>query len=53
MEAEPETLAAAELPLTKLQIAEVNRKDLSNTAMLLWDHQPAGQVAPACSTSAR
>ena len=43
LEAEPETLAAAELLLTKLQIAEVNRKDLSDTAMLLWDHQPAGR----------
>jgi Uncharacterised nucleotidyltransferase len=38
LEAEPETLAAAELLLTKLQIAEVNAKDLSDTAMLLWDH---------------
>ena len=46
LEAEPETLAAAELLLTKLQIAEVNRKDLSDTAMLLWDHQPAGQDGP-------
>ena len=45
LEAEPETLAAAELLLTKLQIAEVNRKDLSDTAMLLWDHQP-GQRRP-------
>jgi hypothetical protein len=41
LEAEPETLAAAELLLTKLQIAEVNRKDLSDVAMLLWDHEPA------------
>ena len=40
LEAEPETLAAAELLLTKLQIAEVNAKDLSDTAMLLWDHEP-------------
>jgi len=46
LEAEPETLAAAELLLTKLQIAEVNRKDLSDTAMLLWDHQPASQDGP-------
>ena len=46
LEAEPETLAAAELLLTKLQIAEVNRKDLSDTAMLLWDHQPAGEDGP-------
>jgi hypothetical protein len=40
LEAEGQTLAAAELLLTKLQIAEVNRKDLSDVAMLLWDHQP-------------
>jgi len=41
LETEPETLAAAELLLTKLQVAEVNRKDLSDVAMLLWDHEPA------------
>ena len=40
LEAEPLTLAAAELLLTKLQIAEVNAKDLSDAAMLLWDHEP-------------
>jgi hypothetical protein len=41
LEAEPETLAVAELLLTKLQIAEINAKDLSDVAMLLWDHEPA------------
>jgi hypothetical protein len=46
LEAEPETLAAAELLLTKLQIAEVNRKDLSDTAMLLWDHAPGSADGP-------
>lgn len=46
LEAEPETLAAAELLLTKLQIAEVNRKDLSDAAMLLWDHQPGDSDGP-------
>jgi hypothetical protein len=46
LEAEPETLAAAELLLTKLQIAEVNRKDLSDVAMLLWDHEPADDDGP-------
>jgi hypothetical protein len=40
LEAEPETLAVAELLLTKLQIAEINAKDLSDVAMLLWDHEP-------------
>jgi hypothetical protein len=42
LEAEAETLPAAELMLTKLQIAEVNRKDLSDVAMMLWDHEPGG-----------
>jgi hypothetical protein len=46
LEAEPETLAAAELLLTKLQIAEVNAKDLSDIAMLLWDHQPGEADGP-------
>ncbi|HTR92727.1 MAG TPA: hypothetical protein VMI73_13425 [Trebonia sp.] len=46
LEAEPETLAAAELLLTKLQIAEVNAKDLSDTAMLLWDHEPGAADGP-------
>jgi hypothetical protein len=48
LEAEPGgvTLPAAELLLTKLQIAEVNRKDLSDTAMLLWDHAPATADGP-------
>jgi hypothetical protein len=48
LEAEPGalTLPAAELLLTKLQIAEVNRKDLSDTVMLLWDHTPAADDGP-------
>jgi len=46
LEAEPETLAAAELLLTKLQIAEINAKDLSDAAMLLWDHEPAAADGP-------
>ncbi len=41
LRAEPVTLPAAELLLTKLQIAELNRKDASDTAMLLADHEPA------------
>ena len=40
LDTEPETLPATELLLTKLQIAEVNAKDISDTAMLLWDHEP-------------
>ncbi len=35
------TLPAAELLLTKLQIAEINHKDASDTAMLLADHELA------------
>jgi len=46
LEAEPDTLAAAELLLTKLQIAEINAKDMSDIAMLLWDHQPGGADGP-------
>jgi hypothetical protein len=46
LEAEPETLATAELLLTKLQIAEINAKDLSDVAMLLWDHQPGDADGP-------
>jgi len=41
LELETPTLPAAELLLTKLQVAEVNRKDLSDAAMLLWDHELA------------
>jgi hypothetical protein len=46
LEAEPETLAAAELLLTKLQIAEINAKDVSDVAMLLWDHEPGDADGP-------
>jgi hypothetical protein len=41
---EPLTLPAAELLLTKMQIAEVNAKDLSDAAMLLWDHEPVSSA---------
>jgi hypothetical protein len=46
LEIEPETLPAADLLLTKLQIAEINRKDLSDVAMLLWNHEPADGDGP-------
>ena len=57
LEAEPETLAVAELLLTKLQLAEIDGKDMSDVAMLLWDHGPAGsdgelnlsQLAATCA----
>jgi hypothetical protein len=47
LEAEPYTLAGAELLLTKLQIAEINAKDVSDVAMLLWDHEPSGSAVSA------
>jgi hypothetical protein len=53
LEAESETLAAAELLLTKLQIAEVNAKDLSDVAMLLWDHEPGDGDGPGRLNTAR
>jgi hypothetical protein len=53
LEVEPETLAAAELLLTKLQVAEVNAKDLSDAAMLLWDHEPAAADGPGLLNAAR
>jgi hypothetical protein len=53
LEAEPETLAAAELLLTKLQVAEVNAKDLSDAAMLLWDHEPADADGPGLLNAAQ
>jgi hypothetical protein len=43
---EPVTLPAAELLLTKLQIAELNHKDASDTAMLLTDHALAESDGP-------
>ena len=50
---EPLTLPAAELLLTKLQIAELNRKDASATAMLLADHEPGAQDGPGRLNGAR
>ncbi|MHB1538285.1 MAG: hypothetical protein ACYCUM_11230 [Solirubrobacteraceae bacterium] len=41
LELDPMTLPAADLLLAKLQVAEVNRKDLSDAAMLLLDHELA------------
>ncbi|MDE3132675.1 MAG: nucleotidyltransferase family protein [Acidobacteriota bacterium] len=43
---EPLTLPAAELLLTKLQIAELNHKDAADTAMLLADHELADTDGP-------
>lgn len=46
LELEPLTLTAADLLLAKLQVAEVNRKDLTDSAMLLLDHQLADHDGP-------
>ena len=39
LEVEQLTIPATELLLTKLQIAEINRKDVNDTLMLLFDHE--------------
>jgi hypothetical protein len=41
LEVEELTVPAAELLLTKLQVAELNRKDATDAVMLLYDHQLA------------
>ncbi len=46
LETEPLTLPAAELLLTKLQIAELNQKDAADTAMLLLGHEIADTDGP-------
>ncbi len=46
LDTEQVCLPAAELLLAKLQVAEINRKDLSDTAMILLDHQPADADGP-------
>ena len=40
------TVPAAELALTKLQIAELNKKDAADAAMLLMEHEPADEDGP-------
>jgi hypothetical protein len=46
LEVEELTLPAAELFLTKLQVVEINRKDIGDVLMLLWDHEPADADGP-------
>jgi hypothetical protein len=46
LQAEPLVLPAAELLVTKLQIAELNRKDAADTAMLLLGHEPGERDGP-------
>jgi hypothetical protein len=47
------TLPAAELLLTKLQIAELNQKDAADAAMLLLEHEPAEEDGPGKLNLAR
>jgi len=53
LEVEDLTLPAAELLLTKLQVVEVNRKDLSDVLMLLYDHGLAEDDGPRLLNTAR
>jgi len=53
LEIEPLTLPAAELLLTKLQVAELNRKDASDAVMLLLDHELADDDGPGRLNAAR
>jgi hypothetical protein len=46
LEAEEPTLPAADLLLAKLQVAEINHKDLTDTAMLLLDHELGDDDGP-------
>ncbi len=46
LEMEPLCLPAAELLLAKLQVAQINRKDLTDATMLLIDHEPTGSDGP-------
>ena len=46
LETERVTLPAAELLLTKLQIAEINRKDVGDVLMLLWGHRLGDDDGP-------
>jgi hypothetical protein len=46
LELEPLTLTAADLLLAKLQVAEVNEKDLTDSAMLLVDHELSDTDGP-------
>jgi hypothetical protein len=53
LDVEQLTLPAAELLLTKLQVAELNRKDAADAAMLLLEHEPADEDGPRMLNAAR
>ena len=46
LDTEELTLPAAELLLTKLQVAELNKKDAADAAMLLLEHEPSEEDGP-------
>jgi hypothetical protein len=53
LDAEELTLPAAELLLTKLQVAELNKKDAADVAMLLLEHELADEDGPRKVNAAR
>ncbi len=53
LEVEAVTIPAAELLLTKLQVAELNRKDVSDAVMLLLDHELGDADGPGLLNVAR
>jgi hypothetical protein len=53
LEVEEPTLPAADLLLAKLQVAEINHKDLTDTAMLLLDHELGDEDGPGRIGGAR
>ncbi len=53
LDVEELTLPAAELLLTKLQVAELNRKDAADAAMLLLEHEPADEDGPGMLNAVR
>ena len=53
LDAEELTLPAAELLLTKLQVAELNRKDAADAAMLLLEHELADEDGTGKMNAAR
>jgi Uncharacterised nucleotidyltransferase len=53
LDTEDLTLPAAELLLTKLQVAELNKKDAADAAMLLLEHEPADEDGPGKLNVAR
>jgi hypothetical protein len=53
LEAEAWTIPAAELLLTKLQIVQINRKDIGDILMMLWDHELCAEDGPSRVNAAR